>query len=73
MIEYRVNPIRSLYIVFQKAKAYFNILNTKAQMQKKLKLKSGYKVFKFFQATAAFEQNLQLRLYKTAPQKAQFY
>ena len=73
IIEYRANPMRSLYGAFKKAKAYFNMLNAKAQMQKKLELKSGYKVFKSFQAAVALEQNPRLRLYETGPQKTQSY
>lgn len=42
-------------------------------MSKELKLKSGYKAFKTFQAIVASEQNPWLCLYKAALQKAQFY
>lgn len=59
--------MRSLYGAFKKAKAYLDVLNAKAQMQKELELKSGYETFKFFQATVASEQNPQLRPYKTGP------
>lgn len=48
MIEYRANPIYSFYETFKKAKAYLDMLNAKAQMEKKLEFKFGYKVFKFF-------------------------
>lgn len=48
MIVYRVNPICNFYKTFKKIKAYFDILNAKAQIQEKLKLKSDYKVVKFF-------------------------
>ena len=57
MIEYRADPMHSLYEAFKKAEAYLDILNTKAEMQKELELKSGYKAFKSFQATIAPEQN----------------
>lgn len=40
--------MRSLYEMFKKAKAYLDVLNAKAQMLKKLELKSGYKAFKSF-------------------------
>ena len=73
MIEYRADPIRSLYGAFKKAKVYLDVLNAKAQMQKKLELKSGYKTFKSFQTTVASEQNPRLRLYKTGLRKAQSY
>lgn len=42
--------MHSLYKVFKKTLAYLDILNVKAQMQKKLKLKSSFKAFKSFQA-----------------------
>lgn len=58
MIEYRADLMRSLYEVFQKAKIYLNILNAKVEMQKELKLKSGYKAFKSFQTKVTSEQNL---------------
>ena len=73
MIEYRANPMRSLYKLFKKVKTYFDVLNAKAQMQKKLELKSGYKAFKSFQAIVVFEQNPRFRPYKIGPQKAQSY
>lgn len=57
MIDYRANPMHSLYGAFKKTEAYLNVLNAKAQIQKKLELKSGYKVFKSFQTTVASEYN----------------
>ena len=60
MIEYKANPMRSLYGAFKKAKAYLDVLNAKAQIQKELELKSGYKAFKSFQAIVALKQNPQL-------------
>ena len=60
----------SLYGAFKKAEAYFDVLNVKAQMQKKLELKSGYEAFKSFQATVASEQNSWLCPYETGLQKA---
>lgn len=60
MIEYKADPMHSLYETFKKAKVYLDILNAKAKIEKKLKLKSGYKVFKSFQAIVGFEQNSQL-------------
>lgn len=72
-MEYRANLIRSLYGAFKKANVYFDVLNSKAQMQKKLELKLGYKAFKSFQAKVTLEQNFQLRSYKTGSQKTQSY
>ena len=57
MIEYRTDPIRSLYEAFKKAEAYLDVLNGKAKMQKELELKSGYEAFKSFQAIITPEQN----------------
>ncbi len=71
MIEYKANPMRSLYGAFKKAEVYLDVLNTKAQMQKELKLKSGYEAFKSFQATVALQQNPRLRPYEAATRKAQ--
>lgn len=48
LIKYRVELICSLFRVFKKAQAYINVVNAKTQMQKKLDIKSGYKVFKTF-------------------------
>ena len=55
MIEYRADPMRSLYEAFKKAEAYLNLLNAKAEMQKVFEFKSGYEDFKSFQATIAPE------------------
>lgn len=57
MIKYRVDSMHNLYKLLNKAKAYVDILNAKIEMQKKLKLKSGYKAFKTFQAIVASKQN----------------
>lgn len=73
MIEYMAELILTSYGVFKKAKIYLYVPNTKSQIEKKLELISGYKALKSFQATVVFEQNLQLHLYETRPQKAQFY
>lgn len=74
MIEYRADPMRSLYGAFKKAEAYLDVLvNAKAQMQKELELKSGYEAFISFQAIVAPEQNPRLCSYETGSQKAQFY
>ena len=73
MIEYRADPMRSLYGAFKKAEAYLDVLNAKAEMQKELELKSGYEAFKSFQATIAPEQNPRPRPYEAAPRKAQSY
>lgn len=48
IIKYRVDPMRSFYGAFKKTEVYLDVLNTKAQMQKELELKSSYKAFKFF-------------------------
>lgn len=40
--------MRNFYKIFSKAKVYLNISIAKTQMQEKLKLKSGYKIFKSF-------------------------
>ncbi len=53
MIEYKADPMRSLYGAFKKAEIYLDVSNAKAQMQKELELKSGYGAFKSFQATVA--------------------
>lgn len=65
--------MRSLYGAFKKAEAYLDVLNAKAQMQKELKLKSGYEAIKYYQAAVAPEQNSRLRSYETGPRKAQSY
>lgn len=57
IIKYKADSMQNLYRGFKKVETYFDILNTKAQMQKKFKLKSGYKIIKSFQATIASEQN----------------
>lgn len=57
IVKYKANSMFSLYRVFKKTKAYFDMLNAKAQMQKKHKLKSGYEAFKSCQARVALKQN----------------
>lgn len=59
----------SLYEAFKKGEVYLDLLNAKAQIQKELKPKSGYKAFKFFEATITFKQNSGLCLYEIKPQK----
>lgn len=49
--------MRSLYKTFKKTKTYLDIPSVKAQMQKELKLKSGYNAFKSFQTTVVAKQN----------------
>lgn len=53
IIKYKADLMCSFYGVFKKTEVYLDVLNTKAQIQKELKLKSGYEVFKSFQATVA--------------------
>lgn len=55
MIEYRAELTYSFFGAFKKAEAYIAILNTQANMQKKLHLKSDYKAFKTFQALVVHE------------------
>lgn len=56
MIEYRADPNCSFYKAFKKAEKYVKILNAKAKIKKKLKLKSGYKEFRIFQVSVALKQ-----------------
>lgn len=73
MIEYRTDPMHNLYRTFKKAETYLDILNTKFKIKKELKLKSGYEVFKSFQATVTPKQNPRLCFYKATPRKAWSY
>ena len=73
MIEYRAKLTHSLYRAFKKTEAYINIFNVKAQIQKELDLKFGYKAFKFLQASVTYKQNTQPCFYKTLLYKAQSY
>ena len=57
MIEYRVEPARSLYGAFKKAEAHILVLDAKLQMDKEHDLKVGYEAFKSFQTSVAAEQN----------------
>ena len=73
MIEYRADPNRSLYGAFKKAETYLDVLNTKAQMQKELELKSGYEAFRSFQASVAPDQTSRPRLHEPVQRKPQSY
>lgn len=55
IIKYKTDLMCSLYKIFKKAKIYLDIPNTKAQIQKKFKLKFDYKAFKSFQGIIAAE------------------
>lgn len=48
MFKYIIDLICNFYEVFKKVEVYLDKLNTKAEIQKQLKLKSNYKTFKSF-------------------------
>lgn len=57
IVEYRAEPVQSLYGVFKMAEICLDVLRIRAQREEELKLKQDYVAFKSFQASRAHNNN----------------